>query len=178
MRKCDFLFLLIIAFGCGPIYPLTAGGPYKGRVIDAETKAPIAGAAVLAVWYQHSPGIGSSVDGYLDAEEVLTDKNGDFTVGQYPPASLLPGTWVTGPNITIFYPNYGYWPRYQVKRYEAGYKALLNEMERGTVAFELPPLKEKKEIEKSYLLVDPVEVPNEKKPNLIRLMNQQRRDLG
>jgi hypothetical protein len=177
-------FLLTLLFttlaGCGPVSPLFAGGPYKGKVLDAETKAPIVGAVVLAVWYRGAPGLGVSSHGFLDAEEVLTDKSGEFTVGEHSPASLIPGTWVTGPNIKIFYPNYGYFPRYQVTPRDppGGYKGLLAEMEKRVVVFELPPLKTRKEVLEAYQLVNPVEVPNEKKLKLNRLLNQQRKDLG
>lgn len=180
MRKYFLSFVLTILAGCGPMSPLFAGGPYKGKVIDAETKAPIIGAVVLAVWYRGAPGLGVSSHGFLDAEEVLTDNGGEFIVGEHPPASLIPGTWVDGPNITIFYPNYGYFPRDQVtpRRPPGGYKALLEEMEKRAVVIELPPLKTREEKLKAYRLVNPDEVPNEKKLNLNRLMNQQRKELG
>jgi hypothetical protein len=180
MRKFFLSLVLTMLAGCGPISPLFAGGPYKGKVVDAEIKAPIVEAVVLAVWYRGAPGLGVSSHGFLDAEEALTDKNGEFVIGEHPPASLIPGTWVDGPNTTIFYPNYGYFPRDQVtpRRPPGGYKELLAEMEKHAVVIELPLLKTKEEIEKSYLLVNPVEVPNEKKPMFIRLLNQQRKELG
>ena len=180
MRNYSFFVLLTLLAGCGPVSPLFAGGPYKGKVIDAETKAPITGAAVLAVWYRHAPGLGVSSTGFLDAEEVLTDKSGEFVVGEHPPASLIPGTWVTGPDITIFYPNYGYFPRDQVtpRRPPGGYKALLAEMEKRTVLIELPPLKTREEKRKAMALANPVEVPDKNKLKLNRLLNQQRKELG
>ncbi len=178
MRKYCFLFPLIIVLGCGPIYPLTAGGPYKGKVIDAETKTPIVGAAVLAVWYRHAPGIGSSVDGYLDAEEVLTDNNGEFTVGEHPPASLIPGTWVTGPRIIIFYPNYGFYPVYQISPSPKLGRDELNPLLEQHAVIELPPLNTRDEKRKSMALANPVEVPDTKKLKFNRLLNQQRKELG
>jgi len=164
MRKFFLSLVLTMLAGCGPISPLFAGGPYKGRVIDAETKEPIVGAVVLAVWYRRAPGLGGPSQGFLDAEETLTDKNGEFVIGEHPPASLIPGTWVDGPNITIFYPNYGYFPRYQVtpRQPPGGYKGLLAEMEKHPVVIELPSLKTRQEKLEAYRLVNPVEVPNEK----------------
>ncbi len=35
-----------------------AAGPYRGRVIDAETKEPLAGAVVLVYSTRNAPGIG------------------------------------------------------------------------------------------------------------------------
>lgn len=180
MRKFALVIVLAFFTGCGPMYPLFAGGPYKGKVIDAETKAPIVGAVVVAVWYRGAPGLGVYSHGFLDAEETLTDKSGEFIVGEHPPVSLIPGTWVDGPNITIFYPNYGYFPRYQItpRQTQDGYKGLLSEMEKRAVTIELPPLKTREAKIDSMSLVNPVEVPAEKRKNLIRLLNQQRRELG
>jgi hypothetical protein len=178
MRKFFLSLVLTMLAGCGPISPLFAGGPYKGRVIDAETKEPIVGAVVLAVWYRRAPGLGGPSQGFLDAEETLTDKNGEFVIGEHPPASLIPGTWVDGPNITIFYPNYGFYPIYQTAPSPKLGRDKFNELLEKHTVIELPPLKTRKEILEAYQLVNPVEVPNEKKLNLNRLMNQQRRDLG
>ena len=67
------LFLSVPAFGL--FQPLIAGGPYRGRVIDAETKQPLEGAVVLAVWENKTPGVAGYGYSYLDSEEVLTDEN-------------------------------------------------------------------------------------------------------
>ena len=104
--------MLLLLPGClGLFEPLFAKGPYRGRVIDTDTKQPIEGAAVLAVWYSVTPTIGDKVDAYLDAEEVLTDKDGRFVIGKHTPISFRPG-WIRGPDITIFYPGYGSYPDY------------------------------------------------------------------
>ena len=178
MRKYFLVIYLTIFTGCGPLYPLFAAGPYKGKVIDAETKAPIVGAVVLAVWYRGAPGLGVSSTGFLDAEEVLTDKSGEFEVGKHPPASLIPATWVDGPRIIIFYPNYGFYPIYQISPSPKLGREKLNEALEKYAVIELPPLRTREEILKVYQLVDYSNAPNENKPNLIRLMNQQRKELG
>jgi len=178
MRKFFLSLVLTFLAGCGPISPLFAGGPYQGKVVDAETKAPIVGAVVLAVWYRGAPGLGVSSNGFLDAEEVLTDKSGEFVIGEHPPASWIPGTWVDGPHITVFYPNYGFYPIYQTTPSPKLGRDKLNEVLEKHVGIELPPLKTRKEKLEAYGLVNPVEVPNEKKLNLNRLMNQQRTELG
>ena len=77
-------------------HPLIAGGPYRGRVIDAETKQPLEGAVVLAIWETKTPGVAGYGYSYLDSEEVLTDENGRFVVGRHPPKSLFLA-WVDGP---------------------------------------------------------------------------------
>src|SRR4029077_13907389 len=65
MGKVFLSLVLTMLAGCGPISPLFAGGPYKGKVIDAETKAPIVGAVVLAVWYRGAPGLGHASHGFF-----------------------------------------------------------------------------------------------------------------
>src|SRR4029077_17595325 len=163
MRKFFLSLVLTMLAGCGPISPLFAGGPYKGKVVDAEIKAPIVGAVVLAVWYRGAPGLGVSSHGFLDAEEALTDKNGEFVIGEHPPASLIPGTWVDGPRIIIFYPNYGFYPVDQISPSPKLGRDKLNEALEKHAVIELPPLKTMQEKRKAMVLANPLEVPNEKK---------------
>ena len=85
-----------------------AAGPWKGKVIDAETKKPIEGAVVLAVWDRNyrTPTGGSSY--FYEAKEVLTDKDGRFEIPSYITINLLPLiSYIEGPTFTIFKPGYG-----------------------------------------------------------------------
>ncbi len=50
-------------------------GPYQGKIVDAETKEPIEGAVVFVDWYELHFFAGST---FIDAQETLTDKNGEF----------------------------------------------------------------------------------------------------
>lgn len=88
--------------------PALAAGPWKGRVIDAETKEPLEGAVVLAVWerYYRTP---MGDDPYFyEAKEVLTDKDGRFDMPWYVSFNLLPLiSYIEGPEFTIFKPGYG-----------------------------------------------------------------------
>jgi hypothetical protein len=57
---------------------------FRGRVIDAETKQPIAGTVVVVLykkWEFGGPGGGNTVT--MDAKETLTDKNGEFYFPSY-----------------------------------------------------------------------------------------------
>lgn len=170
-----FSLFLTAAASCGPLNPLFAGGPYKGKVVDAETKGPLVGAVVLAVWYRSAPTLVGTPKDFLDAEEVLTDSQGEFVVGKSPPASWIPGTWVTDPDITIFYPGYGYFPYFHVSPPypPTGYKGLLEVMEREVVVIELPRLKTEEERRKACtFFIVRGRVPEEKMPNLVRLLRQ------
>lgn len=181
MRSFAFsLALAVVVTGCGPLNPLFAGGPYRGRVIDSETKQPIVGAVVLVYWRRLAPGIGHGpAESFLDAEEVLTDSNGEFVVGTSPPGTLTPGTWVSDPHITIFKPGYGFFPRYHTSPPPppTRWKGLLEMMERETVVIELPRLKTREERLKVVEFVNPLIVPKEKMPNFVRLLNNERKSL-
>jgi len=53
-------------------------GPYYGRVVDAGTGEPIAGAAVAGVWeFNHNSFFGSS-SSFAGAKETVTDQEGNF----------------------------------------------------------------------------------------------------
>jgi hypothetical protein len=80
-------------------------GPYRGRVADATTKKPIAGAVVLAIWYYDVPALVQMNTQYHDALEVLTDSQGYFVVDA-PAAENHAPARTTFPVFTIFKPGY------------------------------------------------------------------------
>src|SRR5262245_56718478 len=57
-------------------------GPYRGRVVDAETKEPIAGAAVVAVWMRDKVYPLHSTHVFYAAREVLTAAEGAFEIDE------------------------------------------------------------------------------------------------
>ena len=60
--------------------PFAYLSPFKGKVIDAETKKPIEGAAVLVVYYNNFPTIAGSSISPADAQEAVTDSHGEFKI--------------------------------------------------------------------------------------------------
>lgn len=77
-RSIMYTFLLLVLLlgnGCTIVW---FEGPYKGRVIDAETKQPIVGAVAVGEWISKDFITGASQD--YDTREVLTDSDGDFTI--------------------------------------------------------------------------------------------------
>ena len=115
MRKVKILLLgFVIASsltGCALYHHY---GLYYGKVVDAETKEPLEGAAVLAVYYTQQYGLAGANDNYLDAQETVTDKNGEFKIPSLnsfafrPLQSFEPYVW-----FTIFKPVYGCYPKYK-----------------------------------------------------------------
>ncbi|MCP4614575.1 MAG: carboxypeptidase-like regulatory domain-containing protein [Planctomycetes bacterium] len=88
---------------------------YKGKVIDAETKEPIAGAVAVAIYRKcpilHLPGGGSSTKFHV--KEALTNKNGEFTISSY--TTLLPLNWVEDSTRFIIYKrSYGNYPENKI----------------------------------------------------------------
>jgi hypothetical protein len=173
--------MLLLLPGClGLFEPLFAKGPYRGRVIDTDTKQPIEGAAVLAVWYSVTPTIGDKVDAYLDAEEVLTDKDGRFVIGKHTPISFRPG-WIRGPDITIFYPGYGSYPRYHAapKVPVSGTDELCERMAKEGLTIELRQLTTREERRRIIEGAIPLtEIPLRKIPNFVGLVNIERKAVG
>lgn len=82
MRKSvlRLIFMLIILLAMGCCRPIVFDGPYKGRVIDADTAKPIEGVVVLGVWYKEIATPAGGVSSYYDADETVSDKKGNFEI--------------------------------------------------------------------------------------------------
>ncbi len=161
--------LLAALAGCAGhlLYP---SGPFRGRVVDAETEQPLAGAAVVIVWWWDSPGLGHAVEGMHDAVEVVTDAGGEFTVPQKTHVILFGE--VTRLYVVIYYP---------------GYKDFLGQkgfdvQEASTEQLKTVELVRAKTREERLRYADMptgfLDVPDRKIPNLIRLVNVERKALG
>ncbi len=108
--KASIILLIILIgmnliVGCGWIIYLDRG--YHGTVIDADTKEPIEGAVVVAIY---SAGCARPVEGYsktLGARETWTDANGDFQTSLFWTVSS-PNCFKSFTNFTVFKGGYGY----------------------------------------------------------------------
>jgi hypothetical protein len=122
MRKIALMTLLAVstAMGCatavsdgavsdGPKYLyLTGTGPYRGRVIDVKTKAPIRDVIVVAVWYYHINFFNvHGIRKFHDAIEVVTDSQGYFVVDA-PNIERRAPAMTDFPVFTFFKPGYRY----------------------------------------------------------------------
>ena len=137
--------------------PAEAAGPWQAQVVSAETKQPLEGVVVLAWWTRHVRSLGGPSEEYRDSQEVLTDKDGHFTIAPRWFFSLNPLVFFRGPFFAMFKPGYGdfRWPGYEgserwprEKQKELGTAAKLLQLD--GIALEMPQLQDAQE-RKEYL---------------------------
>ena len=95
-----FLALASLSSGCS--YLTFGDGPYQGRVVDQKTRKPIEGAAVLAIWWRESASITQPKQSVHDAQEALTDKEGNFSIAGPSKLLLSPQVRIKEPVFIIF----------------------------------------------------------------------------
>jgi hypothetical protein len=169
------LVLLPISTGCAMTREF---GPYSGRVIDGETKEPIEGAAVLAVFYTEEYGPAGAISHYADALETVTDKKGEFKL----PAKRVTTTFSLSRgfdkygHFTIFKPGYGCYPNHKdVKPMFVPNGTLpANQF----VTIELPRLRTMQERLTNIMIPLSSDIPIEKYKALSDLINQEMKNLG
>src|ERR1051326_9360341 len=85
-RAYGLLSLLLCTSACVLAPPLYWADEISGKVVDADTRAPIEGGGVLADWKLYRGGIGHG--GHRDSllvEETVTDGGGEFHFGKWGP---------------------------------------------------------------------------------------------
>lgn len=197
MRYFMKAWLYLLFFSLASFGPLAYAqlGPYQGKVIDAETKQPVEGAAVLAVWWLQSPGIAHPVESVHDALETVTDLDGNFTIPGMIEAPVDPQAKLMEPSFTIFKPGYKtYGPRtlkpmsaFLPKDVIEGLSDNIYE-KNGKMVVELRQLKTQRERKENLIGVLPIAcdprdptqfcVDSAKYPNLLNLVNEERLNLG
>jgi len=178
MRKLIIIMSLLI------LLPATVGcaiankyGPYYGKVIDAETKEPIEGAAVLVVFYTEEYGPTGAITRYADAVETVTDKAGEFKFPAHRVAVFRPlQGWDKHGYFTIFKPGYEHYPD------SKGVTPIF--VPNGTlpdnqyVTVEMQKLITREEIERNGSPRVRYEIPYKKQKKYISLINQWNELLG
>lgn len=87
---------------------------FKGKVIDAETKAPIEGAVVVVVYKKENFAFPSGgVTKVINVKETLTDKNGEFDFQSYT-TLIQPLSGESHADFIIYKPGYGSYPNLQL----------------------------------------------------------------
>ena len=176
-----------------PMLPLAvqptveAAGPWQAQVVSADTKQPLEGVVVLAWWTRHVRSFGGPSEEHRDSQEVLTDKDGRFTIESRWFFSLNPLVFVLGPFVAMFKSGYGdyEWPGYKGSQTWSKEKreALRTEaqlLQLDGIVLEMPRLltaEQRKEYLK-HLEVAVVTVPLDKRPLLQKAFEDERRALG
>lgn len=151
-------------------------GPYRGRVLDAETGKPLAGVVVVAVWRRDRIMPLHSRSEHYAAREALTNADGEFVIDADDVERNAPKrTW--HPFITIFLPGYG---RY---RSPAGTPTTVTQrfFQGPGTTVELPRLEDKEERRMHLRTIGPYglsEAPFTEIPGFMGLFNQERVALG
>lgn len=146
--------------------------PYRGKVVDAETGAPIAGAVVIAVWEREFTGAGGRLHEFYDAQEVLTDQAGEFVLDPTEIEGRAPFN-ALHPEFRIYKPGYGFYPRYQVSPTIISRDAFRQEVTLVRLRRFLTREERMKNLSVQY-----GHVPDEKQNHLLRAVNTERIGLG
>jgi hypothetical protein len=153
-----------------------AFGPYSGKVIDRETSEPIEGAVVFVRFFTQIGHFAGTSSYFADAVEVLTDSKGEFAV----PIQRLRNTemgrfWDDAGHVIIYKPGYGCYPGHRKTEAEP-----LGFPGKAFVVVKLPKLNTEKErkdnLNRIHYYSDVV--PYEKQRHILKLINQERLDLG
>jgi hypothetical protein len=151
-------------------------GPYRGRVIDSETRAPLPGAVVVALWRRDRIYPLGSVRERYAVREIVTDADGRFVmeardVEEHAPRRTRP------PEFCIFRPGYGSFPAHHTapRRFIGGI------FEGAGATVELPRLSARRERLETVEALSPYSFsdnPFQEVPRLTELINQELHDLG
>jgi hypothetical protein len=171
------IFLFLQSMG-GIFFPLPyrSLAPFSGKVIDAETKEPIAEAVVLAVYYMTSYTVAGSNSYVEDGQETLTDKNGEFRIPRERRWFVLHRGYPKG-SIVIFKPGYGAFPQHRQSEAVGENKSW--PPPNKYIVYEIPKLKTKNERNVNLPGRYPFsKIPYERQKMYINAINEERRNLG
>lgn len=151
-------------------------GPYRGKVIDADTRAPLVGAVVVAHWFRDRVGSFHSVMGHYAVREVVTDSDGVFVIDAKAIEEGAPRRTYY-PEFFIFMRGYGSFPR----RQKAPTGFVGGVFERAGTMVELPRLESREERRENLYWINPnsfSDKPFSELPELMRNVNEERGWLG
>lgn len=140
MKRSFFIMSLIMLMIAGHSMPCFAGWiifhkpPYKGKLIDAETKEPIEGAVVVAIYqkYPFISGPGGGSTSIVGVKEAVTDKNGEFSIPSYS-TIMGPNSYEEATGFLFYKSGYYYWTGISLLMSEDGMEYYLLEKNYGKI---------------------------------------------
>jgi hypothetical protein len=151
-------------------------GPYRGQVVDAETKAPLVGAVVVALWRRDRVYPFHLVSENYAVRETVTNAEGQFFLVTKDVEDNAPRR-TYHPEFLIFIPGYGSYPGQQVS--PRGFTGGI--FEHSGMLVELPRL-EGREARRMHLRsISPSsfsDEPFKDLPELMRKVNEERAVVG
>lgn len=160
---------IVVLFNASCVNPARIDGPYEGKIVDVNTREPIKGVVVLAVWNKSLVTAAGSTHTYHDAEETITDEKGEFRIQG---KGLLIMSSIDPINILIFKAGYEYVgmvPWYSLESWQEikweGKKAII-------------PLRKLTMEERRKRLFGKENIPDENQRLFIRELNKERLELG
>jgi hypothetical protein len=204
MKKISIIMLLsffltgIFTSTCIADWLLFSKPEFKGRILDAETKKPIEGAVVVAVYHKHQYAIPHGNTIVINTREALTDEKGEFHIPSYY-TIISPFSVDDTTSFIIYKPGYMSYPDlYQHPNYYGNYledffareigeraeavklSVNLEKMEKIIITYgivELPSLKTKKERLRT-VPSRPVGMRADDLPLLFKSINEERKNFG
>lgn len=163
---------ILLIFFC----PFAYLAPYKGKVIDADSKEPVKGAVVLVVYYGTAYTVAGSNSYEVDAREVLTDSNGEFML----PRKIVwfrKAKWFPEATVTIIKPGYGSFPRHKDSA-APGFNASWPPP-KVYIVYEIPKLNTIEERKKNITSIDSChDIPYQKRKLYFQTINKELENVG
>lgn len=168
------LLLSLVLPGC---CAMTSPLPFRhlpsfyGKVIDADTKEPIPGAVVLAVYYKEVITPVGTNDYIIDGQEVLTDQNGEFEIPSAQRWFVAERGFTRG-CLTILKPGYGAFPNHRQSKIIGGSRTWPPSGKH--IVYELPKLKTKEERKENVGFMNTYdEIPYQKRELYMKAINEE-----
>jgi len=152
------------------------GRPYRGLIIDSDTKTPLAGAVVVALWVRERVYPFQVNTEHYAVRETVTDAEGRFVMEVKDIEESAPRR-TRKPGFLVFLPSYGTFP-YQYTS-PTGFLAKLFEGNGTTI--EIPRLQTREERLKNIRRFGPHDFsdsPHMELPKLMRAINEELATVG
>lgn len=175
--------LLLLAFisGCALIRkPYHRLRSYEGKVIDLETRQPLSGAVVLAVYSSRTSSPAGVLSAEIDAQETVTDEKGEFVLPEVKVMHSGHHGDLIG-QLHIFKPGYGTLEHHRTRWTctEQPNKTKCRIPYDSYIVFELPELKTKEERKLNLRSISPSGfIPYTKQDLLIKAIDEERAFIG